>query len=168
MSTSKFLGLVAGVKTWFTAIQISTGAGDAGKIIGLGGDGKLSVTMMPAGIGAATQAMVSSEILAAGDFVNVFDNAGSPNCRKADSTNSRPAHGFVTSPVAAAASATVFLSGPNTARSTLVSGSLYFLGIAGNVSLTPPSTVGNIIQEIGIAANSTTISFDFDAPTTIA
>ena len=168
MSTNRFLGLIGGVKTWFTAIATSSGAPDANKIAMVGSNGRFDVTLMPVGIGAATQAMVASEILAAGDFVNILDNAGSPNCRKADSTNSRPANGFVTAPVAAAASATVFLSGPNTARTGLVSGSLYFLGTAGNVSLTPPSATGNIIQEIGIAANPTTISFDFDAPTTIA
>lgn len=168
MSTNRFLGLVGGVKTWFTAIQVSSGAGDAGKIAGLSSNGRFDATFMPVGIGAATQAMVASEALVAGDFVNIFDAAGSPNCRKADSTNNRHANGFVTSPVASAASATVFLSGPNTARNGLVSGSLYFLSTSGNVTLVPPSTVGNIIQEIGIAANSTTISFDFDAPTTIA
>lgn len=168
MSTNRFLGLVGGVKTWFTAIVTSSGAPDANKIAMVGSDGRFSATLMPTGIGAATQSIVASEILAAGDFVNIFDNAGVPNCRKADSTNNRPASGFVTAAVSAAASATVFLSGPNTARSALVSGSLYFLSTAGNISLTAPSAVGNIIQELGIAANPTTISFDFDAPTTIA
>jgi hypothetical protein len=112
--------------------------------------------------------MVASEALVAGDFVNIFDNSGTPNCRKADSTNNRPAHGFVSASVASAASATVFLNGPNTARTGLVSGALYFLGTAGNVATVAPSVVGNIIQEIGVAANSTTINFDYDAPTTIA
>ena len=134
----------------------------------VGANGRFDTTLMPVGIGAATQSIVASEILAAGDFVNIFDNAGVPNCRKADSTNNRPATGFVTAAVAAAGSATVFLSGPNTARSTLVSGSLYFLSTAGNVALTAPAIVGNIIQEVGVAANPTTISFVFDAPTTLA
>lgn len=168
MSTSRFLGLVNGAKTWFTALAASTGAPDASKVVMTSANGRLDASLMPVGIGAATQSIVASEALLAGDFVNIFDNAGTPNVRKADCTNSRPACGFVTVAVASAASATVFLSGPNTARSGLVSGSLYFLGTAGNISLTAPSTVGNIIQEIGSAANATSIPFDYDAPTTIA
>lgn len=168
MSTNRFLSIVGGVRTLFVALAVSAGAPDANKVVMTSANGRLDTTLMPVGIGAATQSMVASEALVAGDFVNIFDAAGSPNCRKADATNNRPANGFVTVAVASAASATVFLSGPNTARTGLVSGSLYFLSTAGNVALTAPSVVGNIIQEIGIAANSTTISFDFDAPTTIA
>ena len=168
MTTNRFLGLIGGVKTWFPGLAISSGTPDGSKIVMTSSNGRLDVTLMPIGIGAATQSMVASEALVSGDFVNIFDAAGVPNCRKADSTNSRAANGFVTSAVASAASATVFLSGPNTARTALVSGSLYFLGTAGNVSLTAPSVVGNIIQEIGVAANPTCISFDFDTPTTIA
>ena len=168
MTTNRFLGLVSGVKTWFPGLAVSTGAPDASKIIMTSSNGRLDSTLMPIGIGPSTQAMPTSEALAAGDFVNIFDAAGIPNCRKADSTNNRPASGFVTSAVASAASATVFLSGPNTSRTGLVSGSLYFLSTAGNVSLTAPSAVGSLIQEIGVAASSTSISFDYDAPTTIA
>jgi hypothetical protein len=168
MSTSRFLGLVNGVKTWFTAIQTSSGAADASKIAMTDATGRFSSTLMPVGIGAATQSVLASEALLAGDFVNIFDNAGTANVRKADATNNRPAHGFVLVAVANAATATVFLGSTNTARSGLISGSLYFLSTAGGVTTTAPSAAGNIIQEIGVAASATSIQFDFDAPVTIA
>jgi hypothetical protein len=168
MSTNRFLGLANGVKTWFTAIQTSTGAADAGKIPGLDSAGRLHSSMMPVGIGAATQSITASEALVAGDFINIFDNAGTPNVRKADNSNNRPAMGFVTAAVANAATATVFLGGPNNARSGLTPGLLYFLGTAGGVTSTAPSAANNLIQEIGVASNATTIQFDYDAPIVIA
>lgn len=168
MSTNRFLGLVNGAKTWFTAISASAGSADANKIAMTDSSGRFSATLMPIGIGAATQSIPASEALAAGDFVNIFDNAGTANTRKADATNNRPAHGFVLAAVANAATATVFLGSTNTARSGLTSGALYFLSTAGGVTTTAPSAAGNIIQEIGVAASPTSIQFDFDAPVTIA
>lgn len=168
MSTNRFLGLVNGVRTWFTAITTSAGAADAGKIIGLDSSGRIDPSMMPVGIGAATQTIVASEALVAGDFVNIHNVSGTPNVRKADSSNNRPANGFVLANFASAASATVHLGGMNTARSGLTPGLLYFLSTAGGVTTTAPSTTGHIIQEIGVASNATTIQFDYDAPTTIA
>jgi len=168
MSSNRFLGLVNGVRTWFVALATSTGAPDANKITMTGGDGRLSVTLMPIGIGPTTQVALTTEALAAGDFVNITNNTGVPNVRKADSSNNRPAHGFVLESVASAANATVYLGGMNTARSALVPGSLYFLSTAGSISTTAPSTVGHIIQEIGAAATATSVQFDFDAPTLIA
>jgi hypothetical protein len=168
MSTNRFLGLVNGVKTWFTAIGVSTGAPDANKIAMTDSSGRFDASLMPSGIGAATQAMTASEALAAGDFVNIYSNAGVPNARKADNSNNRPANGFVLAAVANAGTATVYLGGMNNARSALTPGLLYFLGVAGAITTTAPSTVGAIIQEIGSASSSTTIQFDFDAPVVIA
>jgi hypothetical protein len=168
MSTNKFLGLVNGVKTWFTAIAVSTGAPDANKIPMTDSAGRFDISLMPSGIGAATQTALATEALVAGDFVNIVNNAGTPNVRKADSSNNRPAHGFVLAAVANAANATVYLGGMNNARSGLTPGALYFLSTSGSVSTTAPTTVGHIIQEIGVASNATTIQYDFDAPVVIA
>lgn len=168
MSTNRFLGLVGGVRTWFTALAASTGAPDANKIVMTDSTGRLDTSLMPVGIGAATQTILASEALVAGDFVNIFNNSGTPNVRKADATNNRPANGFVLSAVNSAANATVYLGGMNNARSGLTPGVLYFLSTAGGVTTTAPSTVGHLIQEIGVASNATTIQFDYDAPVTIA
>jgi hypothetical protein len=168
MSSNRFLGLVGGVKTWFVALVTSSGTADANKITMTGGDGRLSLTLMPVGIGPTTQVAAATEALVAGDFVNIINNAGVPNVRKADSSNNRPAHGFVLDAVANAANATVYLGGMNTARASLVPGSLYFLSTAGSISTAAPSTVGHIIQEIGAAATATSVQFDFDAPVVIA
>lgn len=168
MSTNRFLGLANGVKTWFVALVTSTGAPDANKIVMTDSTGRLDSTLMPVGVGAATQTILASEALVAGDFVNIFNNSGTPNVRKADSSNNRPANGFVLAAVANAANATVYLGGMNNARSGLTPGALYFLGTAGGVTTTAPSAVGNLIQEIGVASNATTIQFDYDAPIVIA
>lgn len=168
MSNNRFLGLLDGVKTWFTAIQTSAGVVDAGKIAALDSSGRFNSTLLPVGIGAETQIMIAFEALAAGDFVNTFDNAGVLSCRKADNSNNRPANGFVPISVTASANAEVYLSGLNTSRSGLTSGAIYFLGTAGGVSLTAPSVSGSIIQALGSAASNTTIQFNFDAPIMIA
>lgn len=168
MSTNRFIGLINGVRTWYTALAVSAGVADANKIIMTGPDGLISSTLMPSGIGAPTQSILATEALSAGDFVNIFNNAGTPNVRKADSSNGRAANGFVLAGVANAANATVYLDGANTARSALVPGTLYFLSTAGGISTTAPATVGHIIQTIGVATNATTIPFDYDAPATIA
>jgi hypothetical protein len=168
MTTNRFITLVNGIKTSVLGLQTSSGVADAAKIVMTSSTGRLDSSLMPAGIGAATQSATASEALAAGDFVNIFDNAGSPNVRKADSSNNRPASGFVLAAVANAATASVTLGGMNNARSGLIPGSLYFLGVAGAPTTAAPSTVGQIIQELGVASSATTIQFDYDAPTTIA
>lgn len=168
MSSDRFLSLVNGVKTWFVALQVSTGAPDANKIIMSDSSGRIDSSLMPVGIGAQTQVILASETLVAGDFVNIFNNIGTPNVRKADSSNGRPANGFVLTGAASAANATVYLGGMNTGRTGLTPGGLYFLGTAGSVTTTAPTVVTHIIQEIGVATNATTIQFDYDAPTTIA
>lgn len=168
MSTNKFIGLVNGVKTLFTAIASSAGVGDASKILMTDTAGRLSVTFMPVGIGPTTSSAVAFEALAAGDNVNIFDVAGVANCRKADCTNGRSANGFVLSAFASSAAVTIYSSGINTARTGLTAGILYFLSTAGGVSTSAPSASGSIVQEIGVASTSTSLAFDYDAPTTIA
>src|SRR3989304_8755821 len=76
----------------------SAGAGDVGKLPSLDGSGKLDTSFMPVGIGADTAAIATSESLAAGDFVSIWDNTGAA-VRKADATTAgKEAHGFVLAP----------------------------------------------------------------------
>lgn len=145
------------------SIQSSAGVGDAGKIPALDSAGLLDVSMMPAGVSAEVVVAASSENLTAGNFVNLYDNAGTINVRKADATNNtKPADGFVLVNVTSPANATVYLiSAKNTAVSGLTVGADYWLGTtAGGIVSTAPSTAGNIIQRLGKAKSATELIFE--------
>lgn len=163
MSSNRFLTLVAGVQTWIQAIAVSAGAGDANKIAMTDSSGRFDSSLMPSGIGAQTIAITALEALVAGDWVNI----AATGVRKADNSNNRPAHGFVLTAVANAATATVFTAGLNTAKTGLTAGLQYFLGAAGVQTTTAPTTAGTIVQTVGVAINATTIPFDFDIPISI-
>lgn len=167
--TNKFLTFLADKTQLVTAIVSSAGVGDANKIISTGSDGLISPTLMPTGIGADTQTVVASEALSAGDWVNVFDNTGTPNVRKADANPERAATGFVLSSVSSAANATVYRSGTNTALTGLTTGTYYYLSTtAGLTTATAPTTSGDIIQGLGYAGSSTAIAFQPTTPITVA
>lgn len=92
----------------------ATVASAANKVVKLGADGKLDVTVMPTGIGADTAVIVASEALAAGDLVNIWNDGGTAKVRKADaSVAGKEAHGFVLAAVSNAANATVYFEGSN-------------------------------------------------------
>lgn len=169
MSTNRFLGLANGVRTLFTAITTSTGVSDAGKILATDANGRIDSSFMPAGIGSATETMVASESLTAGDFVNIWLDTGTRKARKADASNGRAANGFVTANVALNANATVILQGANTSLTGLTIGSRYFLSAStpGGSTVTAPTTSSHIIQELGIAVSATSINFEYDSVTTI-
>ncbi|AND75658.1 hypothetical protein [Nostoc phage A1] len=168
MSSNKFIGILNGIQTLFTAIASSSGVGDASKIIMTDSSGKIDSTLMPSGIGAATKSILASEALVAGDFVNIFNNAGTLNVRKADNSNNRPANGFVLSAFSSAANATVYLQGENTGRTGLTPGSIYFLGTAGGVTTTAPTASGTIIQQLGYSTGATSINFEYNDSISIA
>lgn len=136
------------------------GAGQANKIPALDASGRLDATMMPTGIGAETSVLIAFGALAAGDFVNVFNDAGVMKVRKADaSSNVAPANGFVLAASLTGENATVYWGGLNTQVSGLTPG-VHFLsttpGISNHVA---PSTTGNIVQKIGWAVDATTVFF---------
>lgn len=168
MSSNKFIGILNGLQTLYTAIAVSAGAGDASKIIMTDSSGKIDSTLMPSGIGAATKSVLCSEALVAGDFVNVYNNAGTLNVRKADNSNGRPANGFVLAAFSNASNATVYLQGENTGRTGLTPGTIYFLGTAGGVTTTAPTASGTTIQQLGYSTGTTSINFEYNDPIVIA
>lgn len=170
MTTNRFMTLINGIRTIVTAISTSAGATDANKIVATETTGRLHISLMPTGIGASTEVVTTSEALAAGDLVNIWNNAGTRNVRKADAGNGRFANGFVTASVASAQPATVFLQGQNTAVTGQVAGTILFLSATtpGAVTATAPSAVGNIVQEVGIALSATSLLFEYDGFTTLA
>lgn len=169
MSTNLFLTLTNGVQQLVAGITASAGAGDASKLIATDGTGKLDSTFLPVGVGADTVSVEASENLAAGDFVNIHDSTGA-KVRKADASNTRPAHGFVLASVTSGASATVYLSGRNTALSGLTIGARYYLSAAtaGAAVATAPSASGNISQYLGTADSGTSIQFEDNSYISIA
>lgn len=158
----KFLSLVAGRIREIAAIVTSSGAADADKIPALDASGKLDESVMPVGIGADTKSIIASEILSAGDFVNIWDDAGTAKVRKADATSEgKEADGFVLEGVASGATAAVYFEGTNTQLVGLTIGARYYLNTsAGTATPTPPSGVGNIVQYLGRAISATEISFE--------
>lgn len=167
MAGNKYLINNAGTVTEARATQTSAGAGDADKIVALDSSGRLSETMMPVGMAADVLTAVTSENIAAGDFVNVYDNAGVPTVRKADASNPlKLAHGFVLAAVTSPANATVYFEGRNTQVSAMVGGTNVFLsGITpGRATATAPTTGGHIVQALGLAVATTEINVEIDRP----
>lgn len=145
------------------------GAGNANKVPALDLSGRLDPTMMPTGIGAETSAIEAFGALAAGDFVNVFNDGGVAKVRKADaSSNVAPANGFVLSAYTTGETATVYWSGLNNAVSGVTPGVAYLATTAGASNHVAPSTAGNVVQRLGFAVSSTVINFQPQDPILLA
>jgi hypothetical protein len=159
----KYQTLVNGRETMQEATVTSSGAGSAGEILALDSTGRIDVSVLPAGVGPDVSSVLASEALNSGDYVNIFNNAGTPNVRKADATNDRPAHGFVRESFTSGQDALIYFEGPNDDKSGLTPGARYYLGAAGGVVSTPPTSPSSVIhQYLGIAVNATTINTDID------
>lgn len=169
MAGNKYLALIAGVMTEVFGIQTSAGAADAGKIPALDSTGRIDNSMMPIGIGTDTNSIVASEALSAGDFVNVWDSAGTAKVRKTDATTAgKEANGFVLSAVASGAPATVYFEGTNTQVTGQTPGKVFLGTTAGKATATVPSAPGNVVQQIGYAVSATAINFNAQVPVTLA
>lgn len=161
MAGNKYFANVGGLLTEVASNDSSAGAGDAGKLVALDGTGRIAGSMMPVGIGADTASVTASETLAAGDFVNVFDDSGAAKVRKADATTAgKEAHGFVLAAVSSAAPATVYFEGTNTQVTGMTAGPVFLGTTAGAGTATAPSGSGNIVQRIGVATSATTVNFE--------
>lgn len=169
---NKYIAFVLGKLKEIEALVTSSGAGDAGKIVATDTDGKLSSTVMPTGIGPDTSSIEASEALEAGDWVNIYDDAGTIKVRKADASGpgeGKRAHGFVLAAVSSGNNATVYRAGLNNQLTGLTQGSTYYLSTtAGDGTTTAPSATGNINQELGVAVSSTAIDFKPTRPIEIA
>lgn len=149
-----------GVPTATAATQTSAGVGSAGVVIAANSSGVLDTTFLPPGIGPGVQVVPSSENLAAGDFVNIYSNAGVATARKADaSVATKPALGFVIAAVTSPANATVYALGePNTAQTGLTVGDQWLSETTpGKTQTTPTSTSGHRKQYLGFATSATSI-----------
>jgi len=164
-NNGKFLTIETGRHKQELAINTSAGAGDASKLLRTDSNGKLDLSFMPTGVGPDTKTLVASEALAAGDFVNIWDDAGTPKARKADaSASGKEADGFVLSAVSNGANATVYMEGTNNQLSSLTGGARMYLSAAtpGAATATAPSGAGNVVQYLGKAISATEITFEPD------
>ena len=157
-----------------TATDVSSGAGNAGDIPALDSTGTLDPSLFPSSIGGdgTVLAMVCTENLADGDWVNVYNNAGTRSCRKALATDAtKPAHGYVLQAYTSGATASVYFGGMNThvALGSFVAadmGLTAFLsaGTSGATTKTCPSSSGNLVQPLGSiveVASTVTVRADF-------
>jgi hypothetical protein len=145
------------------------GGGDGQKLAALDVNGKWPVAMMPTGIGADTVVVAASETLAAGDFINLWNDGGTIKARKADATSSgKEAHGFVKDAVTATQNATVYREGNNGAVTGQTVGQHFLSTTAGQSTTTVPTGSGNIVQCIGFATVATNINVEFGQPVELA
>ncbi len=149
------------------AIKSSAGASDANKILQTNDDGHIDASFLPA---SEEVTKTASEALDAGDIVNFWDDGGTAKMRKADASGGKPAHGFVLNSVSASADGTAYTEGLITGLSGLTPGAVQFLSdsTAGDVTETPVTTSGNLLQRVGVAESATTISFERGEPITRA
>ncbi len=110
--------------------------------------------VVTSGSGVAGTFLTASETLTAGDFINI--GVGGVKRATNDDT-SKQAHGFVSRSYSATNVVDVFYSGLNTGLTGLIPGSRYFLGTTGGETTTPPTSPGQISQEIGVAVTANAI-----------
>ncbi|CAH56659.1 hypothetical protein PHG11b_32 [Flavobacterium phage 11b] len=157
MAVRKVIQVAAsGTQSEYAGLNASAGAGSAGDFIIAASDGKLDPTFLPTGTGADSITATAGEGLSAGDFVYI---SGTGTVLKADATTpAKAARGYVLSAVLNAALATVFFDDSNTSLSALTPGATYYLSsTAGLAALSPPTTAGQIVQQIGFATSATSL-----------
>lgn len=165
MATQKVLVLdpTTNLPKELTPNTTSAGAADAGKLPALNASGVFDSTLLPPGIGEASQTFPTSEALAAGALVNIFDSTGTPTARNANATDAtKPAQGFVLAATTSPADATVYFPGQVVSGvSGLTTGAAVYLSAAtsGAVTSTAPAAAGNLIQQVGSALSPTSFVF---------
>lgn len=194
MALPKIVTRVAGRLRELLPVVTSAGAGDVDKIPALGAagtlhpsilnaaqtgndkvvmtnsSGQLDPSVMPTGIGADTVTLVASETLAAGDLINVWNDAGTAKARKADATaEGKEAMGFILAGVASGANASVYLEGRITGLTSKTPGARQYLSTTpGALTETPPSAAGNVVQYVGQAMGATSVNFEPEDAITVA
>lgn len=169
MAGNKYLNLNGGDIQQYESVNSSAGAGDANKVVSLNASGKIDETMLN---DTPSAVMTASEDLAAGDFVNIWNDAGTEKIRKATNTGiGTKAHGYVESAILEDADGVVTLGEGVLAGFTgLTRGATYFLGTSGGKVLAGalPSSTSNIVQELGVAKSETEIAVNIMKPVILA
>jgi hypothetical protein len=167
----KVLSQVNGVLTEVSGVSSSAGAGDSGKLVQLDSSGKIDASALPNNFGADALSFIASETIAAGDFVNIYNNSSVATIRKADaSVATKQADGYVIAGVASGATGTVFFDDANTAVTGLTPGTTAFLSdtLPGKATATAPTGTGKVVQVLGRAVTATCIHVAIQLPITLA
>lgn len=172
MAAPRYVNLVSGVLTQIAAVETGPASGPAEQIVSTNASGMIDVTLMPTGVGPDVMVINCTENLAAGDFVNIYNNSGAFACRRADgSTTGKTANGFVLSAFTSGTNATVYLGGINTqvTAAAAFAGEIYLSDATpGGFTSTPPSTAGHTVQRIGTCGATNKIQFQPYAPVTLS
>ena len=163
MPAARFLKKVGTLVKDVAAAVVAT----ADSLVSTDATGRIDSSFLPVGVGPEVTLATATEALAAGDFVNIYNNGGVTSVRKADATtNGKPANGFVLANVANAGQATIYrISQTNTALTGLTRGARYYLSKATPGAVVDEATAGayavngNIIQELGYADSATSLVF---------
>lgn len=150
-------------------VSSSAGAADTNKLPILDASGRLDITFLPAGI-AEAQSMVTGEALSAGDWINVYDDAGAFKVRKADnSATGKPVDGFVLAAAASGANVTVYFEGVNDQVTGMTAGPVWAsTTVPGGSTQTLPSGTGKVRQSVGTALSATSVQFEKHPPILLA
>lgn len=110
----------------------------------------------------------TSEVIALGAFVNIFNNGGVMTARNASAAdNTKPAYGWCSTTGGIGSGLygeIICMHGLHTYKTGLAIGSRYFLDISagGNIVAAEPAAVGNIGQFLGTAITTTMILVDIN------
>lgn len=122
-----------------------------------------ATTLVFASAGAAVTeaAYTSGRIQAVENATRVF---------RANATDAtKPAEGFVKAAFGKGSFAQVFVKGVHDACADLTPGEMYWLSTtSGGITLTAPTTNGNIVQVVGVALSPTELEFDVNTFVTLA
>lgn len=158
MAAQKPLQIVSNVPTQVAAVESSAGSADEGKIVALNSAGQIDPTMLP-DYEVVTKA--ATEDIAAGAIVSIWSSGGTGKMRNADATaDGKRADGFVVAAVSSGANGTFHTDGIITGLSGLTPGAIYYITTTpGTISVTAPSTAGNIVMIAGKAISTTELEF---------
>ena len=139
------------------------------QVVTVGIPGPQGIRGLPGpGGNSAMSSMLTTDTLADGDFVNVWDSTGF-KVRAADADSpDREAHGFVLVGGVAGAIVDVYFGGPNGAVSGMTPGNVYLSNVAGKATSIAPTGSGQIVQRLGVAVSATVINVECDIPILLA
>lgn len=164
MAVQKLLALSGAKRKEIVPVTSSAGAADGGKIAALDlTTGKWHPSLLPAGVGPEIRSIMTSEALIIGP-VNIYNNAGTLNVRKADATSeAKKADGFVLQSYLSGVLADVYIEdGIISGLVGLTIGAEYFLGDTPGTIVAAagiPTVAGHIIQPLGKALSATELQF---------
>ena len=109
-----------------------------------------------------TVSIPASEVLVAGDLVNIWDSSGAKVRRATAAVQGKEAHGFIVSNYNPTDTVTVYLEGTNLHVSGLTPGVQFLSETQGLCSVVAPAS--KIIQRVGLAIDATTLFFQPEVP----